>query len=46
MKNKNKFEEVKMRETDKRNMIMSLKDEANTMVKNLDKEKQKENHKD
>ncbi len=31
VKEKNKFEEVKMRDFDKQNMIMSLKDEADTM---------------
>lgn len=31
VREKNKFEEVKMRELDKNNMIMSLKDEAETM---------------
>lgn len=39
VKNKNKFEEVKMRELDKRNMIMQLKDEAGPMVMNRDKKR-------
>lgn len=36
-KDKNKFEEVKMRELDKRKMLMSLKDEADTMIMTRDK---------